>query len=79
MNCTTDFARAKVNPDVPDDKATDDRSASAGLGLGLDETYDCSAFYEWNARVQITSWHPVHKGEALPLGHSVVDYARVLV
>jgi alpha-N-acetylglucosaminidase len=35
---------------------------------------NCERFYEWNARVQITSWHPVPKGaDVLPEGP--VDYA----
>merc|ERR1712151_1081238 len=35
---------------------------------------DCQHFYEWNARVQITTWDPTRKGAAKP-GKETVDYA----
>ena len=38
------------------------------------EIADCAHFYEWNARVQITSWDPTPKGAAAP-GRETVVYA----
>ena len=38
------------------------------------EIADCAHFYEWNARVQITSWDPTPKGAAAP-GRETIDYA----
>ena len=35
---------------------------------------DCRRFYEWGARVQLTTWYPTSKGEAMPLRDT--DYAR---
>ena len=35
---------------------------------------NCSRFYEWNARTQLTTWYPTTKGEPMPLRDS--DYAR---
>jgi alpha-N-acetylglucosaminidase len=41
---------------------------------GFPEITDCPHFYEWNARVQITSWDPTKKGASKP-GRETVDYA----
>ena len=30
------------------------------------EIKDCEHYYEWNARVQITTWDPTEKGAAKP-------------
>ena len=38
------------------------------------EILTCAHMYEWNARVQITSWDPTPKGSAKP-GKDTVDYA----
>lgn len=38
-----------------------------------DLSANCERFYEWNARVQLTSWNPVPKGKGVPEGP--VDYA----
>lgn len=38
------------------------------------EITTCEHFYEWNARVQITTWDPTPRGAAKP-GKETVDYA----
>jgi alpha-N-acetylglucosaminidase len=38
------------------------------------EIQNCGHFYEWNARVQITTWDPTPKGAKAP-GKETVDYA----
>jgi hypothetical protein len=35
---------------------------------------DCQHFYEWNARVQLTTWYPTAEGEPMPRRDT--DYAR---
>ena len=39
------------------------------------EIRDCAHFYEWNAKVQITTWDPTPKDAAKP-GKDTVDYAN---
>lgn len=39
-----------------------------------EEIKSCEHFYEWNARVQITTWDPTPAGAAKP-GKETVDYA----
>ena len=49
-------------------------STGGGPGPGGPNATDCAAFYEWNARVQLTTWHPTPPGaRAVPKGP--VDYA----
>lgn len=41
---------------------------------GYETITDCGKFYEWNARVQLTTWNPTPKGSAtIPKGP--IDYA----
>jgi len=44
------------------------------VAKGFPEITTCSHFYEWNAKVQITTWDPTPKDAAHP-GVDTVDYA----
>ena len=41
---------------------------------GYDAISDCAAFYEWNARVQLTTWNPTPK-DATSVPKGPIDYA----
>ena len=44
------------------------------IDTGYESITDCARFYEWNARVQLTTWNPTPKGAAkIPAGP--IDYA----
>ena len=56
-----------------DDDCTADRLSASGVIP--EEIVGCAAFYEWNARVQLTTWKPVSKGGVVRPHAAPVDYA----
>ena len=56
---------------VDDDCTSERRSAT---GVIPTEIVGCAAFYEWNARVQLSTWNPTPRGGPVDM-RGPVDYA----
>eukprot|EP00943_MAST-04B_sp_MAST-4B-sp1_P003537 g3537.t1 len=52
----------------------DEYGAEDCSGTGYDTITTCARFYEWNARVQLTTWHPTPKN-SLRIPTDINDYA----
>jgi hypothetical protein len=54
--------------------AGNNTDCATDVGPGYPTITDCTKFYEWNARVQLTTWNPTPKGSgSIPGGP--IDYA----
>ena len=70
----TSVKLTKVNIDKMAKKFADVYAVEDCTDTGYDTITSCSKFYEWNARVQLTTWNPTPKdAAAVPSGP--IDYA----